>query len=299
MTSFADLVDEYLAVRRAVGFTLDQPARDLARFAAFLDARRAEVITTDLVLSWASEKGAAARRLANARIFARYVAALDPATEVPPPGLLPVRSRRLVPYLYSEDEIKALMEGAEEIEPELWGATCRTVLGLLWATGMRVGEALRLEYADVSFHAGRLTVWRSKSKSRHVPLSPSTLEALAAYDRLRRRCAPEPATTHFFRGRRGGAVPYMALRDEFVRLLERTGVPHRPAPQRPRIHDLRHSFAVRTVLGWYRSGEDVGALLPRLSTYLGHSEPASTYWYLSAAPELMALAAERLEVNQP
>jgi len=296
MSPFADIVEEYLAVRRAVGFILDQPGRDLPRFASFLDAQGAETITTALALSWAGEQGSAARRLANVRIFARYVQALDPATEVPPPRLLPVRTRRLTPYLYSDDEIGSLMEGAGLIEPELWAATCQSILGLLWSTGMRVGEALRLEHADVSFAAGRLTVWLSKcKKSRYVPLSPSTLEALASYDRLRRRCCPHPSTTRFFVARRGGPVPYLALREEFLGLLERTGVPHRAAPQRPRLHDMRHSFAVRTLLRWYRAGEDVGALLPRLSTYLGHVEPASTYWYLSAAPELMALAAERLE----
>ena len=210
--------------------------------------------------------------MAEVRIFARYVQALDPATEVPPPGLLPVRTRRLIPYLYSDGEIAALMAGARVLEPELWGATCETILGLLWSSGMRVGEALRLDRADVSFAEGRLTVWRTKfKKSRHVPLSPSTLAALASYDQVRRRCCPRPATARFFVSRRGGPVPYMALRDEFVRLLERTGVPWRHAAQRPRIHDLRHSFSVRTLLGWYRSGADVGALMPRLSSYLGHS----------------------------
>jgi integrase len=296
MSHFADMAEEYLAVRRAVGFTLDQPGRDLPRFAAFLDDQGAHTITTALALDWAGSEGSAARRLATVRIFARYVQAFDPATDVPPPGLLPVRSHRLTPYLFSDQEMAALMGGAGALEPELWAASCQSILGLLWSTGMRVGEALRLEQADVSFAEGRLTVWRTKfGKSRHVPLSPSALDALASYDRLRRRCWPNPSTTRFFVARRGGPVPYLALHDEFVRLLERTGVPHRVAAQQPRLHDLRHSFSVRTLLGWYRDGEDVGALLPRLSTYLGHAEPASTYWYLSAAPELMALAAERLE----
>jgi len=296
VSRLGELVEEYLAVRRAVGFKLEQEGRDLPRFATFLEAHGAETITTALALGWAGQGQSAARRLAKVRIFARYVQALDPATEVPPPGLLPVHSRRLIPYLYSDGEIAALMAGARVLEPELWGATCETILGLLWSSGMRVGEALRLERTDVSFAEGRLTVWRTKfKKSRHVPLSPSAIEALSSYDQLRRRCCPQPATSCFFVSRRGGPVPYMALRDEFVRLLERTGVPWHQAAQRPRIHDLRHSFSVRTLLGWYRSGADVGALIPRLSTYLGHSEPASTYWYLSAAPELMALAAERLE----
>ena len=296
MTNFAEMAEEYLAVRRAVGFTLQQPGRDVPRFAAFLDGQGATTITTALALTWAGTEGPAAMRLANVRIFARYVAAFDPATEVPPSGLLPVRKHRLVPYLYSDDEIAALMHGAGLLCPELWAATCRSILGLLWSTGMRVGEVLALQRGDVSFAEQRLTVWRTKfGKSRHVPLSPSTLEALITYDEHRQRCWPTPRTDRFFVAKRGGPVPYLALRDEWLQLLQQTGVPYRVAAQRPRLHDLRHSFTVRTLLGWYRAGQDVGALLPRLSTYLGHVEPASTYWYLSAAPELMALAAERLE----
>jgi integrase len=299
MSHFNDMAEEYLAVRRAVGFTLVQAGRDVPNFAAFLDDQGAKTITTALALSWAGTEGPAARRLANVRIFARYVQAFDPATEVPPAGLLPERSHRLTPYLFSEAEMADLMEGAGTLQPELWGATCQSIFGLLWSTGMRVGEVLRLERSDVSFAEERLTVWRTKfGKSRHVPISPSALAALAAYDELRQGCRPNQTTTRFFVAKRGGPVPYLALREEFLLLLERTGVPHRVAVQRPRMHDLRHSFTVRTLLGWYRAGEDVGALLPRLSTYLGHIEPASTYWYLSAAPELMALAAERLEQGQ-
>ena len=241
MSRLAELVEEYLAVRRSVGFKLDQEGRDLPRFARFLAAQGAKRITTALALSWAGQKPSAARRLAEVRIFARYVQALDPATEVPPPGLLPVRTRRLTPYLYSDDEIAALMAGARLLEPELWGATCETILGLLWSSGMRVGEALRLSRADVSFAEGRLTVWRTKfAKSRHVPLSPSTLEALASYDQVGERCCPRPDSATFFVSHRARPVTYPALYAEFLGLLERTGVPWRHAAQRPRIHDIRH-----------------------------------------------------------
>jgi integrase len=205
--------------------------------------------------------------------------------------MLPRRTARPVPYLYSHADITALMGAARTLEPALWAATLETIIGLLWATGMRVGEALRLDTVDVDFDRGVLTVWLSKfGKSRLVPLSSSTIAALARY-RDRR---PSPLTTPaMFVTPAGERVVYARFNRMFTQLLDKAAIT--TAGRRPRAHDLRHSFAVRTLLGWYRDGADVQALLPRLSTYLGHVEPRSTYWYLSAAPELMALAAERLD----
>lgn len=225
------------------------------------------------------------------RGFARYLQAIDPAHEVPPTGLLPVRTARPVPHLYSDVDITMLMDAARVLNPASWGATVETIIGLLWATGMRIGEVLRLNTADVDPDTGVLTVWLSKfGKSRLVPLAPSTIAALNRYrDRL-------PATTDpaMFVTPAGRRVGYQRFNAAFGDLLDSAGITTADG-RRPRAHDLRHSFAVRTLLGWYRDGADVQALLPRLSTYLGHVEPASTYWYLSAAPELMALAAERLD----
>jgi integrase/recombinase XerD len=296
MSALGDVLDEYLALRRAVGFTLVWPGRILSDFVAFVDARGESTITVTAALEWAAGCSSAARALEAVRVFARYVEAIDPATEVPDVALLPRRTVRPTPYLYSEPEVAALMAAARALEPELWAATCETVVGLLWATGLRIGEVLRLDRSDVSLEEGLVTVWHSKfKKSRHVALAPSAAEALARYDGLRNQRIACGNTEAFFVTKTGRRLNYPSIYNEFVALLRQVGIPAQAGRPRPRLHDLRHSFAVRTLLGWYRSGEDVGALLPRLSTYLGHIEPATTYWYLSAAPELMALAAERLE----
>ena len=224
------------------------------------------------------------------RGFTRYLQALDPAHEVLPRGVVPGRVTRAVPHLYSEDDITALMAAARSLEPAPWATTVETVIGLLWATGMRVGEVFRLNVDDFAPDDHVLTVWLSKfGKSRLVPLSASTSAALDRY----RRTVAHRATGVLFAAPDPRRRAQTRFNRDFTRLLDSTGSPPRRAPSTR--YDLRHSFAVRTLLGWYRDGADVQALLPRLSTYLGHVEPRSTYWYLSAAPELMALAAERLE----
>jgi integrase len=291
MSELATLLDDYLAVRRAVGFKVTQLGHELPRFVAFCDAAGADTITTELALRWAGQGPNAPKRLGMVRVFARYVQSVHPATEVPPPELLPVRNRRRVPSLLSEDEVGAIMATLRAFDPSLRSA--EVVIGLLWATGLRVGEALVLERSDVSFDDGLLTVRASKNnKSRLVPLSVSTSSELDAYARHRDRLWPRPRTERFFVGVSGDPLSYGRLRSDFGRALETGPTPW--SDPLPRLGDLRHAFAVRTLLGWYRSGLHVEALLPRLSTYLGHVSPASTYWYLSAAPELMAIAAERL-----
>lgn len=295
MSALGEVLDEYLALRRAVGFKLEHAGHCLPRFVAFLDVRGERRISVASALEWAAEQSSPPRVLTEVRVFARYAQALDPANEVPPVELCPRPHTRPTPYLYSAHEVHALMEGARSLEPEVWAATCETVIGLLWASGMRIGEVLRLDRARVSLESGVVTVWHTKfKKSRHVPLTACTSAALGHYVLVHDRHFERPSTDAFFVSKTGRRVNYPSICNEFVGLLERAGIPARPVG-RPRLHDFRHSFAVRTLLGWYRSDENVGALLPRLSTYLGHSEPASTYWYLSAAPELMALAAERLE----
>jgi len=299
MTGLEAAVEDYLALRRAVGFKLQGAGSLLTDFVSYLDSKSAKAITTPLALDWATRSPSpmqSARRLQVVRGFASYLQAIDPRTEVPPGGLLACRGRRRIPYLYSETEVVSLMKAARALQPTLWGATCETVIGLLWATGMRIGEVLRLDRADVGWDDGVLTVSLTKfGKSRHVPLHASTLCALDTYNRLRRRHRLGPNPPSFFVSAKGERLAYPGLRQEFLRLLACCGVPSPNSARQPRIHDLRHSFAVRTVLGWYRAGEDVQALLPRLSTYLGHVDPSTTYWYLSAAPELLALAAECLE----
>jgi integrase len=230
------------------------------------------------------------------RGFAAYLETLNPATEVPPRSLLPGRSRRATPYLFSDDEVQGLMAAAGALRTPLRAATYATLIGLLAVTGMRVGEAIRLDRADVDLLEGLLTVRDSKfGKSREVALHATTTEALRGYAHRRDEECPRPAAPSFFVSIAGTRLIYTNVQHVFAGLTVAAGITRRSASCRPRLHDLRHSFAVTTVLGWYRDGVDVEPRLPLLSTYLGHADPGSTYWYLSAAPELFAIAAQRLE----
>jgi integrase/recombinase XerD len=297
MSALGGVLADYLALRRAVGFSLAGQDRLLGDFVDTVEKAGEAHITTRRALAWSSQarsRREQARRLGVVRVFARYAQSVDPATEVPSTRLLAGVPRRPAPCLFSEADVLAVIDATRTIEPEWWGWTIATVIGLLWATGLRTGEARRLGPADVSFADALVTVWRSKNqKSREVPVSAPTLDALAAYDSRRRAAFGTTAT--FFVGADGRRVGGDRLSGGFAHLLEVAGVPHVPRGRRPRLGDLRHSFATETLLGWHREGHDVQAMVPRLSTYLGHAGPASTYWYLSAAPELPALAAQRVE----
>ena len=258
-------------------------------------------ITTRAALEVARLPGSASpnylsRRLRAVRGFARYLKALDPACEVPPLELLPASKHRPAPYLYREEEVLALMAAARRLRPPLRAATFETLIGLLACTGLRIGEAIRLHRDDVDPTHALLIVRDSKfGKSREVLLHESAVAALVDYGERRDRLCPHAKGRSFFITTRGTRLAHSTVYVPFRALLEQAGVEHPAAVRRVRIHDLRHSFAVKTLLGWYRDGGDVAARMPLLSTYLGHVDPAATYWYLSAAPELLALAAERLE----
>lgn len=307
MSQLRIAVDDYLRIRRALGFRLERHGRLLPQFVAYLEQAGAETITTALALAWAKQPPDAhpdwwGHRMSVVRGFARHLQALDARTEVPPVDLLPRKVSRATPYLYTDADVAALMEAARALHPPLRAATYETLVGLLLVTGMRVGEVIRLDRDDVDWTNGLLTVRDSKfGKSRQVPLHPSTIEALTVYARVRHRLCP-PSTTHsFFVSTKGTRLMYDTVHWTFLRLIRAAGLQRRSVACRPRPHDLRHTFAVRTLLDWYRVGLDVEARLPLLSTYLGHFEPSGTYWYISAAPELMALVAQRLEhaMEQP
>lgn len=236
------------------------------------------------------------QRLSVVRAFARHLHVIDSAHEVPPAGLLPARSHRAVPYLYSDADMAALMAAARQLRSPLRAATFETLVGLLAVSGLRIGEALRLDRNDVDLDEGVLHVRQTKfNKSRDVPLHPSTVTALSAYARRRDKLCPRPRDPSFFVSVARTQVLYCNFHLGWLDLVHRAGLRPRSAVCRPRPHDARHSFAVRTLLGWYRDGVDVEAHMPLLSTYLGHVHPANTYWYLSAAPELLALVAARLD----
>lgn len=305
MSALKRHLHEYLRLRRLLGHDLADAARLLPRFIAYLDDRGAEFVTIEAALAWAFEPEVPAgstvpgRRMMAIRGFARYMAGIDPRTEVPPAGAIPQRRQWRPPFIYSETDILALMERAGRSIPQpLRSATYRTLIGLLAATGLRVGEALRLDRHDVDFTDGVLLVRESKfHKSRQVPLHPSTVLALQEYARERDRLCPHPRSESFFVSLRGTRVIYKCVQRTFRMLRENAGVGV-GAPYPARVHDFRHSFAVKTLLGWYRQDADVQARLPWLSTYLGHIEPRYTYHYLSAAPELLGHAAALLEHAQ-
>jgi len=301
MSGLSEPVAAYLATRRALGFQLAGTGQLLEHFAAFAEAAGADTVTIELALQWATlpagrSRAWQAQRLGAVRGFARWLQATDPQAQVPPAGLLPGRPRRAVPYLYSEADITALIEAAGRLNPSWKAITMQTLIGLLFTTGVRLGEALSLDRGDLDPDSGVLTIRQAKfRKPRQLPQHPSATAALADYAARRSKLCPRPATTAFFVSTTGARLARTTAQETFRRLLRETGIYQRAGGLRPRLHDARHTFAVTTVLGWYRDGVDVQARLPLLSTWLGHADPRHTYWYLSAAPELLALAAERLE----
>lgn len=301
MSALGQRAKEYLALRRGLGYALRQEGRMLASFVGDLDRRGATRVTVDTALTWATAPAGAsptwwAKRLSVVRGFARYLQTLDADTEVPPAGLLTRRDDRATPYLYSPAEIAALIGAASCLGHELRAATFTTLVGLMAATGLRTGEAMRLDRDNVALDDGVVTVHRSKhGKSRLVPVHPSTTEALRGYADRRDELCPRPSTPAFFLSGAGTRLNHTNTSTTFAGLRETAGIVTPPGRRPARLYDLRHSFAVATLVAWHEEGVDVQRRLPALSSYLGHDKPSATYWYLEAAPELMALAAARLE----
>ena len=301
MTGLDRAVEDYLALRRSLGYQLRQESRLLASLVGCLQARGLDRVTVGAAVGWATQPTAAspawhARRLAAVRGFAAYLATINPASEVIPRGLLPGRAARTTPYLYSLAQIQALMAAARRLACPLRAATFETFIGLMAATGLRTGEAMALNRADADLGEGVLTVRCSKlGKSRQVPLHATTTAALAGYAARRDQLCPHPGTPAFFLSGAGTRLNHTNVSATFAALLADAGITAGPGTRRPRPYDLRHSFAVATLAGWHAQGADTQARLPVLATYLGHVQPSSTYWYLQAAPELLSAAAARLE----
>lgn len=299
MTALRRALAAYLRTRRALGFKLKRDGELLPQFVAYLDARGASFVTTSAAIAWAAQPRDAtpqwwAKRLAVARGFAKYLQTIEPRTEVPSPDHLPLRHTRSAPYVYAAADITSLLQAADTLKAPLRTATYKTLLGLLAVTGMRVGEAVALDERDVDRRRAVIVIRKTKfDKSREVPLHASTLEALDRYRRLRDRLSSRRSSSSFFVSTVGSRLIYNNVHETFLRLVYAAGL-HKRRP-RPTIHDLRHTFAIHTVLDWYRAGVDVEARLPLLSTYLGHVGPSSTYWYLTAVPELLEAATLRLE----
>jgi integrase/recombinase XerD len=300
MSQLSSHIEGYLAMRRALGFRLGKESRLLRDLAAFAEAADVSTVTTDVAVAWAilprnATPVWAAQRLSMVRGFARYLQAFDPAAQIPPAGLLPARTRRVTPCIYSDAEVAALMTAARKLRNPLKAATFETLIGLLSVTGLRGSEAMTLDDSDIDAGPGltvRATTFR---KSRQLPLQVSTLAALAGYQALRDQLCRAPATGSLLVSATGARLCQATVQPVSRGLLRQAGIGRDSSRPRATIHGLRHTFAVKTLIGWYRDGQDVQARMPSLSTWLGHAAPAATYWYLTGTPELLTLAAVRLE----
>ena len=298
MSTLNKHVEDYLRLRRALGFKLEREGQWLAELATYINAAGAATLTSELAIGWASQSASAgpngwAKRLGVVRKFATYLQTIIPATEIPPPGVFPARRRRPTPYLWSPQDIARLLEGARALASPLRAATHETIFGLLAVSGMRIGEAVGLQRNDVDLGAGVITIRHPKhDRSRLVPMHPTVTEALRRYATERERLCPQLRSEAFFVSSVGTALNRSAVGKTLRQITTAMGI--RTETVHPRVHDLRHSFAVRTLIDWQQSGISVDERIGVLSTYLGHISPADTYWYLSASPELMASAAERL-----
>jgi integrase len=303
--TMADRVDEYLTYRRALGYQLRVEGLLLRSFARYADeSGHRGPVSTELALRWArlpeqATRRYQARRLELVRGLARYLAPREPGTEVPPRRMLgPSRSCRTA-FIFSEAEIAALIEAARSLAPAdgLRPRTYAALIGLMACTGLRITEALTLQAGDVDLDAGVVTVRQTKfHKSRLVPLHPSAAGPLRDYAAARDRRHPAPRDTTFFVSDAGRRLPNGTVRHTFHRLLKRAMPGAAPTGRaRPRLHDLRHSFACRRLMAWYRDGTDIDRAIDRLATYLGHAKVTDTYWYLTGGPELLALAGRRFE----
>ena len=309
MSALQHALDEYLAIRRSLGFTLRIPASLLRSFVAFVDQAGCPFITTDLALQWATHSPGVqpftwTGRLGVVRRFAAWQHAIDPRTEVPPAGLLAHRYRRKPPHLYSDGDVARIVRAAGTLPSTrgLRGRTYATLFGLLAATGMRLSEGLHLDRDAVDLAHGVLVIRRTKfGKSRLVPIHASTQDALRAYAEARDRIVP-PFTPAVFVSEQGTRITEWSARYTFAAVSRIVGVRGPAGGSRhgrgPRLHDLRHRFAARTLIDWYRAGLDVERELPKLATYLGHVHTADTYWYLEAVPELLQLAAARVRPSE-
>jgi integrase/recombinase XerD len=299
-------LDRYLTIRRSLGYGLGTTERNLRKFVAFAESENAEYIGTALFLRWQEAFGSAnvqtwARRLGMVRLFAQWLHCLDARHDVPPEGLIPGRYRRKRPYIYSDEEICRIVEAAAEL-PSINGIralTISTLFGLIAVTGLRISEALSLDVADVDLDTGVLTLRRGKlGKARLLPVSDSTTVRLAEYAGERDRLLGAPSKA-FFVSDRGERVTDCGARYNFATVCQSIGMRSAQKFNRhgrgPRIHDLRHTFAVRTLLNWYRTDKDPTREMIKLTTYLGHTTPAHTYWYIEAVPELLELASRRLD----
>lgn len=310
MSGLEDLLAEYLTVRRSLGYALRDTARCLGKFLAFAKSEGASHVSTDLALRWVAQASLVqpatrAARLGMVRCFATWCKTMDPATEIPPEGLLPHKYRRTQPYIYSDDEVLRIIDAARQLPSRngLRAHTYATLFGLLAVTGMRVSETVGLDRRDVDLEEGILTLRRTKlGKTRLVPVQSSTLAVLRGYADRRDQLLGSSFSEGFFLSEHRTRITGWGARYNFAKVSRAVGLRAPAGGHRhgrgPRLHDMRHRFAVQALLAWYRAGRNVEAEIPKLATYLGHIHVSDTYWYLEAVPELLGLARDRLVDRQ-
>jgi len=306
MNTLREHLSEYLTLRRALGYQLDKLDLLAGQFCDWLTAQGKTTFTTTDAVTWARLPADANRawwgiRLGAVRTFAAYLDAIGVDVQVPPSGTLPVGQCRATPFIYSQHDIDTLLDACGHVFTHpLVIATMRTIIGLLTATGIRIGEALRLTIPDIDTTTGVLRIRANKhGPDRLVPIHPSTSGHLLAYRDLPARAATRPAPDGpLLVTCRGTGYHRSTIEAYFMRLV-RAGGPEPRGRARPRLHDMRHTFATAHMAAAYRTGADPQRTLTLLATWLGHTSAAHTYWYLSATPELMALAADRLEPEKP
>ncbi|MEI8341953.1 MAG: tyrosine-type recombinase/integrase [Verrucomicrobiota bacterium] len=304
MTLLKKSLNDYLALRRALGFKLVREGMWLPTLVRAIEQSGDAWVTTKVALRWAKGPKTPpplswSKRLCMARKFSQYLHARDSRHEILLNEYVPVmRSKRFEPYIYKDADVMALMNAARKICTRFNGETYSTLIGLLAATGMRVGEAIRLDRSDFDFIQGVLQIRHTKfGKSRQIPLHPSTIKALREYAKKRDRAVLHPSCPALFPSTVGTRLTHANLHFVFLKMVRAVDLDY-AKPQRPRIHDLRHTFAIKTLTSWYQAGLDTGPRIPALSTYLGHVSPSSTYAYLHATPELLQQARMRLEQSQ-
>jgi integrase/recombinase XerD len=300
VTGLEQMVADYLRVRRSLGYKLDHAEYILTRFVDHVQAADGpQTVTVAQALAFATAPVGASRRwqalrLSAIRCFARWAHTVDPTIEVPPRRLLPARPTRTAPYIYTNAEIGALLDAAARLRPAIRAATYETLIGLMAVTGIRTGEAVGLDIADLDRHTGTLTVTGKYGKTRKLPLHQTTAEALTQYLDLRDELLPAAHCPALLISTRGNRLRPSVVQHTFRQLRAESGLRAVSTACRPRLHDLRHTFAVSTMLDAYTRGADPAAVLPLLATWLGHSEPSDTYWYLTGTAELLAAATERV-----
>lgn len=288
-------------MRRALGFKMELAGRLLAQFGHYCEQIGVTRVTIEVAVAWATapaggSPGWWAQRLGIVRGFAAWAQTHDPGVEVPPADLVPGRAGRVVPYLYSDTDIAALMAATDHLPLPLQRHTYRTLIGLLSVTGLRIGEAIRLGRDNVRADRRVVRVVNSKfGKSREIPLHASSIQALSRYAQHRDQWFPAPSCGRFFLSTKGTPLRYSVVQPTFAKLARRAGLQPRSPRCKPRLHDIRHTMAIRALADCYAVGGDVHTVLPLLATWMGHGDPSSTYWYLSASPELLSLAGQLLE----